>query len=137
MTRAVTELVYHVPEEADNTAGPESQEAPRDEISPAIDGQGESAHAPAASEAIARERFPIPMEVRFTKEEPRFTGRFPFMYWCRQISIILQGIKVDCQSFWSAPENVDRDLYSEIARGTATSQEEHEEQQAVEGRKGL
>lgn len=130
--------MYHVPEEADSTAGPESQEAPGEDIPPAVDGQGESAHAPVASEAIARERFPIPMEVGFTKkEELRLRVDFRLHNNADSSVAMLRSTKIDYRLFWSAPTAVDRGLYSKVVRGTATSQEQHEEQLAVQGRKGL
>lgn len=54
VTRAVTELVYRVPEDVD-AARPETRQT-----SP---GHGDSLHLPMLSEAMFKERFPIPIEV--------------------------------------------------------------------------
>eukprot|EP00904_Undaria_pinnatifida_P003688 jgi/Undpi1/1331/HiC_scaffold_11.g04723.m1 len=63
VTRAVTELLYRTPEDTEEGSGPENPGNSQDDTSPAADaGVGDGAHASGASEVIARERFPIPME---------------------------------------------------------------------------
>lgn len=64
VTRAVTELTYRMPEEAEAAAGPESRQP--------TPGAGDPVHMAVTSEAMAKERFPIPVEV-----ENRLTSYFP------------------------------------------------------------
>lgn len=64
VTRAVTELVYRIPDDVEDAAGPEHPDTAQEEPAPVAAGQSESAQPPAVPEAMARERFPIPMEVR-------------------------------------------------------------------------
>lgn len=61
----MTEVVYRTPEDTEESSGPENPGNSQDDTSPPADtGVGDGAHASGASEVIARERFPIPMEVR-------------------------------------------------------------------------
>lgn len=70
VTRAVTELVYRVPEDA-KAARPDNHGTPEKALAdlPAVVGAGgggkhlDSAHASAMSEGMEREKFPIPVEV--------------------------------------------------------------------------
>lgn len=55
VTRAVTELVYRVPKDAEAAARPKSRQT--------TPGNGDNVHATVMSEAMAKERFPIPVEV--------------------------------------------------------------------------
>lgn len=64
----MTELLYRTPEDTEEGSGPENPGNSQDDTSPAADaGVGDGAHASGASEVIARERFPIPMEVSWRR----------------------------------------------------------------------
>lgn len=88
VTRAVTEVVYRVPEDAEAAMRPESGQT--------TPGNGDNVHVTVVSVAMANERFPIPIEVGgamiFLREEI-----FWRLLFCR-VSCHLRCIRV-CRYF--------------------------------------